>query len=124
MCVSVCWPPLSPSMSISDASAVCVSPQGHRHFLDIIRSSNGGQVSSPTLIICLLSIRWVEGGERKRGRWWYMVEFHADERMPCLREFGEMELPLLFFKRPGCASSSYLKRIRRRASCLSVHSVR
>lgn len=60
-----------------------------------MRSSNGGQVSSPTLIICLLSIGWVEGGERKRGRWWYVVEFLADERMPCWREFGEMELPLV-----------------------------
>lgn len=37
----------------------------------------------------------MEGGERKRGRWWYVVEFLADERMPCLREFGEMELPLV-----------------------------
>lgn len=85
----------SPSLSISDVSAICVSPQGHRQFLDTIRSSNGGQVSSPTLIICLLSIGWAEGGERKRGRWWYVVEFLADERMPCLREFGEMELPLV-----------------------------
>lgn len=85
----------SPSLSISDVSAICVSQQGRRQFLDIMRSSNGGQVSSPTLIICLLSIGWMEGGERKRGRWWYVVEFLADERMPCLREFGEMELPLV-----------------------------
>ncbi len=26
---------------------------------------------------------------------WYVVEFHTDERMPCLRLFGEIEFPLV-----------------------------